>query len=143
MDTSEFISRLKGRVDGLGGRVYPAADLARLTAQQGAPATTPCAYVVPTGGAGGQHSGQVGFFVQPVDRMYSVLLVVRTDAPGIRALERIDNLIDDIIDAIAGWDPGLVGVFTLRRYQLIRQFPDALSWEITFSITDRIKKATT
>lgn len=148
MQVSDIIGRLKGEVPDLGGRVSAASELQRLTASGGEPQTTPAAFVVPSGIAGGQHTGQVGAYLQPVERLYSVLLVYRTDQAGLRALETAEETIWSIVDAMTGWDgsvngaDGLVGLFTLKRVQLVSLFKGALSWELTFGILDRIRKVT-
>lgn len=147
MDAADIIARLKARVVPLGGRVQGAADYLRLTASGGEPQQTPMAFVLPTGLQGGPHSGLVGSFRQPVDRLFSVVLVLRADATTTRSLDQAGELIEDIVGAVVGWDgssgstAGLVGVFVLRRAQLIKSPPGSLAWDITFSIQDLIRKA--
>lgn len=148
MQVSDVIARLKDQVPDLGGRISAASELRRLTSTGGEPQATPAAFVVPSGIVGGTHSGQVGGYVQPVERLYSVLLVYRSDQAGLRALETAEEMIWSIVDAMTGWDgaspggEGLTGLFTLKRVQLVQIFPGALSWELTFGILDRIRKVT-
>ncbi|MGV8987649.1 MAG: phage tail terminator protein [Cypionkella sp.] len=141
MDIADMISRLKDRVPDLGGRVQGAADLLRLMSSGADPQITPVAFVVPSGISGGAHSGMIGAYVQPIERLFSVVLTLRTDASGLRALERVDALIDAIIAALAGWDIGLTSLFVFKRCQPIRSASGSLSYEISFAVTDRIKKA--
>lgn len=142
MDAQPVIDRIKLAIADLGNRVHSAADLARLTATGGEPQVTPVAYVIPSGLQGGPHSGQTGAYVQPLDQLWSVILVLRTDTAGLRALDRIGALVRAIVDCLAGWDTGLRGVWVFRRAQLVPSAPGSLSYEITFSVGDTIRKVT-
>ena len=142
LDPADLIARLKAEVPDLGDRVGGAAEWTRLTQSGAEPNVTPVAFVLPTGGVGGKHQGMTGAYVQPVDLLISVILVLRTDTAGLRALDRVSGLIDDIIQAIAGWDIDLTGLFVFRRWQLIQAAKGTLTYEITFSIGDTIRKAT-
>lgn len=141
MDTDLIIARLKDRVPDLGTRVNGAAELANLTASGKLPQVTPAAHVIATGIAGGKHVAQLGSFVQTVDRLFSVILTLRSqDASGARALARIDGLISDIITALAGWDiDGRLGVFIFRRAVLLQTQDGVFAYEISFSIADQLR----
>ena len=112
MDLGAIIDRLKLRVPDLGNRVEDVGALAALTAAGGTPQVTPIAHVVPGGITGGKHVAQTGSYIQSVDRLFSVILTLRTQDPsGKRALSRLADLIDEIIAALAGWDiAAMVGV---------------------------------
>lgn len=140
LDPVAIIARLKALVPDLGDRVSGASEWTRLTQSGAEPSVTPVAFVLPTGGVGGKHQGMTGAYVQPVELLVSVVLVLRTDTAGLRALDRLAGLIDDIVNAIAGWDIGLVGLFVFRRWQLIQAAKGTLTYEITFAIGDRIRK---
>lgn len=142
MKAEDIIVRLKARVGATGGRVYPASDYLRLTQTGGEVQQTPAVYVIPTGGQGGQSTGMVGGYRQPVDRLWSLVLVLRSDTAGQRVIDQADQLIDELVGALVGWDgEGSVGQFVLRRWQMIRSPPGSLAWEITLSIQDLIRKA--
>ena len=140
LDPGVLIARLKAQVPDLGDRVSGAAEWTRLTQSGAEPNVTPVAFVLPTGGVGGTHQGLTGAYLQPVDLLISVVLVLRTDTAGLRALDRVSGLIADIIAAIAGWDIGLTGLFVFRRWQIIQAARGTLTYEITFAIGDSIRK---
>ena len=141
MDADLIIQRLKDRVPDLGARVFGAAEFANLTTSGKLPQTTPAAHVITSGIAGGKHHPQLGSYIQTVDRLYSVILTLRSqDASGARALPKIDGLIADIIAALAGWDiDGRHGVFILRRAELLRTTEGMFVYQISFSITDQLR----
>lgn len=141
MDADVIILRLKDRVPDLGARVFGAAELANLTANGKLPQVTPAAHVITTGIAGGKHHAQLGSFVQTIDRLFSVILTLRSqDASGARALARLDGLITDIIAALAGWDiDGRLGVFVFRRAALLQTQDGVFAYEISFSIADQLR----
>lgn len=141
MDLQAIIDRLKARVPDLGNRVEDVGALAALTAAGGVPGATPIAHVVPGGIAGGKHLAQTGSYVQGIERMFSVILTLRTQDPtGKRALPRLAELIDEIIAALAGWDiGGLLGVVQFRRSTLIGADRGAFSYDVQFSVTDQLR----
>lgn len=141
MDAALIIARLKTLVPELGGRVAGAAELAQLTGQGKFPQVTPAAHVVPTGIAGGAHLAQTGAYVQTVERLYSVVLTLRTGDPsGARAMQPLDTLVDAIIGALAGWDTGSrLGVLAFRRAQMLPSPPGVLAAEISFTLKDQLR----
>lgn len=140
-DVEDIITRLKERVDGLGGRVWGAAEFGTLTATGQLPQVTPAAHVLPTAGKGGSTSPRTGAYVQSIDRLYSVILTVKSgDASGARALTKIGELIDAIIVALAGWDwGGRVGVMVFRGWSQVRASSGVFAYDISFSITDQLR----
>lgn len=141
MDLAPIIARLKARVTDLGDRVEDVGALAALTATGGVPGATPIAHVVPTTILGGKHLAHTGSYVQAVERQFSVILTLRTqDASGRRALPRLEQLIDTIIAALAGWDiDDLVGVVVFRRSAPIGADRGAFTYELQFSIADQLR----
>lgn len=141
MDADLIIARLKDRAPGLGQRVFGAAEFARLTANAEFPQVTPAAHVVSTGIAGDRHQAQLGFFVQHITRLFSVILTLRSqDASGARALTKIDALVTEIIEALAGWELGdRLGVIILRRAALMHSMDGVFAYEISFSIADQLR----
>ena len=145
MDVTLIIARLKDRVPEFGGRVAGAAELARLTAVGKAPEVTPAGHVIPTGIAGGKHHAQTGAYIQQIDRLFSVIVTVKTqDASGRRVLETLDEFIGQVIDALSGWELGdRIGVVLFRRAALLRSGDGLFAYEISFSIADQLRIAQT
>ena len=141
MELQAIIDRLKARVPDLGNRVEDVGALAALIATGGMAQVTPVAHVVPTGIAGGKHLAQTGSYVQAIDRLFSVILTLRTQDPtGKRALPRLADLIDGVVLALAGWDMGgLIGVVRFRRCTLIGADRGTFAYEISFSVTDQLR----
>lgn len=140
-DVDDIIARLKDRVPDLGGRVAGAAEFAALTATGAVPQVTPAAHVIPSGMSGGAHHAQTGGYLQGIDRLYSVVLTLKSgDAAGSRVLARVSQFIDDIVRALAGWAMGdRVGVLVFRRAQLARAAAGVFAYELTFSIADQLR----
>ena len=141
MDLPGIIDRLKARVPDLGNRVEDVGALAALTAAGGTPQVTPIAHVVPGGITGGKHLAQTGSYLQAIERLFSVILTLRTQDPsGKRAMSRLADLIDEIITALAGWDiAAMVGVVQFRRCTLIGADRGAFTYEIQFSVSDQLR----
>jgi hypothetical protein len=135
------IARLAERVPILKGRVAGAASLAGLLARDAVPEQTPAAHVILSDIAGGNETALSGMYRQAVQRQISVMLTVRShDASGRRALETIEDLIEEVIVAIAGWLPGdTAGPFSLRRARLVRFANGVFVYEITFALNDHLR----
>lgn len=141
MDAGLIITRLKAMVPALGGRVFGAAALAQLMAQNGLPQVTPAAHVLPVGITGGRETAQTGMYRQEIERLFSVVVSLRShDAAGARALGEADTLIDAIVTALAGWTPdAATGVFRLKHVNLAR-FADGMAvFEITVGLPDQLR----
>jgi len=141
MDVDLIIERLKTRVPGLGQRVAGAAEFAALTATGALPQITPAAHVIPTGIAGAKQAPQMGLYIQGIDRLFSVILTMRAgDASASRSLGAASDLVEDIITALAGWELGnRIGVMTFRRSALVSASKGALSYELSFSLSDQLR----
>ena len=134
-------ARLVARVPALGGRVQAAADLAALQRSGGWPGVTPAAHVVPMGLAGGPQVPVFPRFRQKVDRLWAVILTIRShDATGAKWLDRVEDLEAAILDALLGWAPlAHAEAFTLRRAALIRFEAGTMVRELTFALTDTLE----
>lgn len=134
-------ARLIDRVSGLGGRVQAAADLAALQRSGGWPGVTPAAHVVPMGLAGGPQAPVFPTFRQKIDRLWAVILTIRThDANGARWLDRVEDLEADILAAMLGWAPvAHAEAFILKRAALIRFEAGTMVRELTFALTDTVE----
>ena len=134
-------TRLETGVPALAGRVKAAADLAALQKAGGWPGVTPAAHVIPAGLLGGAEAPLFPAFRQKVDRLWSVILTIRShDATGARWMDRIEELEADILAAMLGWAP-LDGahVFILKRAALIRFEAGTMVREMTFALTDTLE----
>lgn len=141
MDVDLIIARLKSRVPDLGQRVAGAAEFAALTATGALPQVTPAAHVIPTGISGAKQSPQMGLYIQGIERLFSVILTMRAgDASASRSLGAASDLVEDIIKALAGWELGnRIGVMTFRRSALVSASKGALSYELSFSLSDQLR----
>ena len=134
-------ARLVDRVPALGGRVQAAADLAALQRSGGWPGVTPAAHVVPMGLAGGAQAPVFPRFRQKIDRLWSVILTIRShDATGAKWIDRVEDLEAAILDAMLGWAPLThAEAFVLRRAALIRFETGTMVREMTFALTDTVE----
>ena len=134
-------ARLDAMVPALGGRIKAAADLAALQRSGGWPGVTPAAHVVPTGLAGGPQLPLYPAFRQKVDRLWSIILTIRShDATGARWLDRVEDLEAEILAAMLGWEPiAPAECFILRRAALIRFETGTMVRELTFSLNDTVE----
>lgn len=135
------VTRLNATVVDLYGRVEGAAEFTDLMQRNDLPQATPAAFVLPLGLAGQQADAMAGAFTQAITETVGVVLVVRGhDRTGKRALERIDQLIRDVIAALIGWAPANeIGAFKLMRGQLIGLRAGALLYQIDFAISDQLR----
>jgi hypothetical protein len=134
-------ARLVARVPALGGRVQAAADLAALQRSGGWPGVTPAAHVVPMGLAGGAQAPVFPRFRQKVDRLWAVILTIRShDATGAKWIDRVEDLEAAILDAMLGWAPlAHAEAFLLKRATLIRFEAGTMVREMTFALTDTVE----
>lgn len=133
-------ARLTARVPALGGRVQAANDLAALQRSGGWPGVTPAAHVIPAGMLGGAEVPVFPKFRQRVERLWSVILTIRShDATGARWLDRIEELEAEILTAMLGWCPLDRDPFALRRASLIRFEAGTMVRELTFSLPDIVE----
>lgn len=141
MDVDLIIQRLKARVPDLGNRVAGAVEFAALTATGARPQVTPTAHVIPTGISGKPMQPQVGLYIQSIERQFSIILSLRaTDASASRSLNPASDLIETIIAALAGWELGSrIGVMIFRRATLVDASKGALSYELSFSLSDQLR----
>lgn len=141
MQLEPVISRLQARVPLLDRRTEGAADFVTRMRTKALPQQTPFANVIPLGIQGGNPSIAAGSYEQPVTDTVGVMLTIRSDdATGRAALAEVDQLITDIIAAIAGWAPGdEVGVFALARAYLLSMDAGTLIYQIEFTINDQLR----
>ncbi|MES2435059.1 MAG: hypothetical protein V4586_14700 [Pseudomonadota bacterium] len=141
MDVDLIIQRLKDRVPDLGNRVAGAAEFAALAATGKRPQTMPAAHVVPTGIVGKPMQPQIGMYIQKVERLFSIILSLRAaDASASRSLTPAADMIESIITALAGWELGeRIGVMIFQRSTLVDAGQGALTYELSFSLSDQLR----
>jgi hypothetical protein len=141
MLVAQVITRLKAQVPDL-RTVDGAAQFAQLMASNQLPQLTPAAHVVPSGMQGGQVTASgAGHFVQSFQDGIGVILTFRNaDPTGARAFERADDLIREVMRAIAGWSP-VPGspAFQLLRGSVANFSAGTLVYQIDFSINDQLR----
>ncbi|MBY6091073.1 hypothetical protein [Maritimibacter alkaliphilus] len=136
------IARLKDEVPALGKRVRGSADLVVLLKSGAKPPTGASAYVLPLGTRGQKPDVMSGAYRQPVLRHISVALFVSSlDRLGERGLDEAETLIEEIVAAMIGWEPGedAVGVFYLTAAELIHFVDGIQVYEIQFAIEDQLR----
>lgn len=136
----QIVARLKSRVADLNQRVEEAAYLAELLRQNRAPQGA-LAVVIPNGLQGGLADAASGMFLQAITETFAVLLFADAhDQTGKRALDRIQPLIRQVVEALVGWAPNdELGVLELRRGTIVSMTGGRLVYQIDFSINDQLR----
>jgi hypothetical protein len=133
---------LVGGIPALAGRVYGAAKLSELMARNALPQVCPAAFTLPLGLRGGQADAVTGLYRQAIEWLEGVLLVTRAagDATGAAALDQLEPLITDVINAVAGVGPeDGFGVYVLRRGELVSLQQGTLTYQLDFAIEDQLR----
>jgi len=135
--------RLNTLVADLQGKVETVAHLADLMKSGRLPANA-SAIVVPLGFRGGKPGDAAGMFTQDINEVIGVLLIASVhDKAGQKALKRIDPLIREVVETLAGWAPEDVsGVFQVERGKLLSLHQGRMVFQIDFSITDQLRIST-
>ena len=133
--------RQHGRVGGRVRQVEGAAELTAQLAAQNAPPAGVTAFIVPSGLRGGSASASSNTFVQNIEEVVSVVLIMgHADRTGGKALPRLDECIDQVLAAICGWAPdGCVGVFRLTRAATFDFQPTRVAYQIEFAVEDQLR----
>lgn len=129
-------------IPALAGRVQGAAKLAELTQRGAAAQADRAAFVLPLGLRGGQADATAGLFRQQIDQLVGVVLMVRNlgDATGEKAAGELEELVDDVIRAIAGWAPDeAIGVFVLVKGELISIAAGTITYQLDFALQDQLR----
>lgn len=135
--------RIDGQVPALAGSVEFIAEFAALIESGALPQRDVTAYVVPLGfddRGGGDDT--VNVHTQMIADTVGVLLCVkaRGDVKGAKALPKIDELVNAVVDAVAGWAPNdQVGVFRAVRGRLIPGGSGIIVYQIDFDIIDQLR----
>lgn len=143
MRVDQLVDRIGAQVAVLSGRVRGAAELSELVRRKALPQASPFAFVLPLGlHARSDGDASASAFTQMVDETFAVIVFVRAsgDVTGERTLPTIDGVGWDIIEAICGWAPdGAVGVFHLRRGQLLSAEAGAVIYQLDFAIQQQVR----
>ncbi|KQZ14304.1 hypothetical protein ASD44_09635 [Mesorhizobium sp. Root554] len=143
MLVAELVERLDATVPSLARRVEGAAELAELVRRKALPQASPFAFVLPTGlVARAEGDSGTGVFTQMVDEVFAVVLFVRAsgDITGGKALPAIDALVWAVIGAVCGWGPDeAIGVFQLRRGQLLSAEAGAVIYQLDFALQQQVR----
>lgn len=136
--------RLNTNVPALTGRVEGAAAFAELMRQNALPQVTPAAFVIPLGLQGGAADVVAGLYRQEVREIVGVMLTLRSfSRTGEQALPELDQLIDAIVNAVAGYAPAdAIGVFTVARGSIVSMSAGTLVYQLEFSLSDQLRIAT-
>lgn len=141
MRSADIIARLKAMAPSLGS-VEGAVELSALMAAKPQAKTKPIAHVVPTGirAQGGEVSA--GVFTQMANHVFTVFLTLTTvnDPKGTKAQGALDELIEEVISALAGWGPEHAsGVLSLQRAAPLNIQPGVIVYTIEFAIPDQLR----
>lgn len=143
MRVADLVARIETKVPALGQRIETAAELSELVRRKALPQASPFAFVLPLG-LHGRSDGDAatGVFTQMVDEVFAVVLFVRAsgDIGGGRTLPAIDALVWSVISAVGGWGPeDAVGVFHLRRGQLLSAEAGAVIYQLDFALQQQVR----
>ena len=134
-------TRLAARVTVLAGRIGEAVSLADLMGQDRLPQQTPFAHIIPVRITSRPPGIIQGFYDQSIEREIAVVLTLRTnDATGRTAVQGVGGLLDQIMLALAGWQPaGMFAPLVFRRADLLRADAGTFVYQITFAISDELR----
>lgn len=143
MLVADLATRIAAQVMALRSRVDEAAELSELVRRKALPQASPYAFVLPLGlHARDQGDAGAGAFTQIIDEVFAVVLFVRAsgDLTGGRALPGIDTLVWAVIETVCGWGPeDAIGVFHLRRGQLLSAEAGAVIYQIDFGLQQQVR----
>lgn len=135
------ITRLRDQ--GVCPRVEGASELQALIDRKGLPSVSAAAFVLPLGLRGGQVQSATGLFVQSVDEIVGVCLVLRdASSDGARARDSASALIEAAIAALAGWQaPGQPDTFHLGQGGITNFQAGVLIYQLQFATTYQLRIA--
>lgn len=135
-------------VEGIKGRIQPAANLSELMARGLTPQGGDAAFILPLGIRGGSEQAMSGLYIQDVAETVGVVLMIRAlgDATGARSTDRLLPIRNAIIRRVAGWSPPphwmegeTVGQFRLARGELISLTAGLLTYQLDFVLSDQLR----
>ena len=139
---ADLIARLE-TIPSLVRRVQGALELTEMLGRKALPQATPFAFVIPAGlVAKGQGDAAANAFTQPIDRLVSVVLMVRTagDVSGVRTQPKLDELVEAVVAKACGFEPeDAIGVFRLTRGRVVEFSAGNAFYQLDFAIQDQIR----
>ena len=103
MRIKEWINRLKANCPSFYGRIEGAASLAAIKSSV---VTTPCAFIIPIA-KNSEPNSKAGIHCQRITETFGIAVFVGnvTDSTGEAAQVEQELILDEIYDALAGWQP--------------------------------------
>lgn len=140
MDLGPIMARLKAGAPSLRA-VEDALSFAELVRAGIPPQQSMTAFVIPLGQRGGEASAVSGAYVQPVDHVIGVVLIIATRPTVIGGESAgVDAVLNEVIAALAGWGPNDVpGVMTLRKAELLSLSAGIATYQIDFVLEDQLR----
>lgn len=138
------IEKLGADIPTLTGRVQGALDFMSLISNGKVPTAITSAFVLPYGQRGLEVTAMTGAFVQGVESLISVVLVLHNrDTPRAAGVDPLQSLIDAVLQSLCGWSPDSPGQDILRlvRGALISVTGGLIFYKIDFAITDQLRIA--
>ncbi len=143
MKLSPVIAELRRRCPVFAKRVYGAAEFAAIDAST--VLQMPCAYVLPLGESADAFRLDTDYR-QGVEQSFGVVVYVKTgaDEAGLMAYDKVEEIKDELMRAIAGWCPTEdvdeviyegASILDLNRARLAVQFEFNVSYDIVDSET--------
>lgn len=137
MLTSDVKALIENAIPVLTGRCQELADLSLLMKAGKWPASPVAAFVLPLGlRPRSQGDASANAFLQALDEMVGVLIVINAsgDPTGGKALPKIDELIDQMLNSICGFCPGIgFGVLRAARGQLLDSGDGRIVYQLDFA----------
>lgn len=130
------------QVPALKGHIQGAAKLANLTESGAAFQGDLAAFVLPLGLRGGAVADATGMFIQGIDRLVGVVLMIRnlSDATGDKGAADLEVLIEDVILAIVGEGPdNAIGVWVLASGELVSIAKGVITYQLNFGLADQLR----
>jgi hypothetical protein len=137
-------ARLNDLVPALGKRTAGVADMAALVQQDVLPQRMPAAFVLPLGFDAGAADAATGTFRQPVNEMIGVVLFVEAlgDPKAEKALTKVDELKDAVVQALAGWVPaGAIDALVMLRGRLLSVTSGTVIYQVDFALQGQVRIA--
>ena len=141
MQLQDVIARIGLHVTELSGRIREAEDYAAVLQMRGVTSAQGGAYVMPSGMRGGRVQAAAGMFIQDLDEVIAVVLLVPSGDRGLsRRGSSFFSLIHAVIQSLCGWVPeDSIGPFQLVRGAMINLGDGALAYQIEFSVPDQLR----
>jgi hypothetical protein len=142
MLVDQIAGRLAAQIPALVGRIGRAGDLTALMDAGSLPQGGTAAFVVPLGFRAGPATSATVLHSQELTRRLAVILVVEFagDAMGEATIPEVDQLEDQVLRAVAGWQPpGAWGPFSAERGALLGLNAGTAFHQLDFSISQLLR----